>query len=430
MNHVYKLVKGKVCSEFAKGAKKGQVGAVVLALMSFANVAQAEVAIDPLTQYQQANDLKNTQQDQLIVVNKATADAQYAELVSKNTNQDLVTAQNKAAATEQNAVTNKRIDETNSTVSTNDLASQQRDTQLQNTVNTNKATADAQNTATNQRIDATNTLLGDTVNRVSIVEGTVASQGNIINTVLAGNSNTTTTGTVTLGADIATNNATNSVVIGNKASTAKDNATVVGANAFNGGANGVVVGRNASSTGNNSIVLGTDASGTGNDVVALGSKASVTGNGSVAIGYGSVANSNNSVALGRGSTTNGRDNTVSVGYDGNDRAITHVAAGVQANDAVNVSQLNSLGSELGYRVTKLDKDLSGGIASAVAMGMMPTLSEPGRMITGGTGFYNGESAAAIGLTGTLENKKITYKMGATIVSNGDNSFGAGFGYRF
>lgn len=83
---------------------------------------------------------------------------------------------------------------------------------------------------------------------------------------------------------------------------------------------------------------------------------------------------------------------------------------------------------LGYRIDKMDKNLSGGIAGSVALSMMPSLSTEGSMITGGTGFYNGESAFALGVTGTTGS--FSYKVGASWVSNGDSTYGAGVGYRF
>ncbi|MDF8950555.1 YadA-like family protein, partial [Escherichia coli] len=64
------------------------------------------------------------------------------------------------------------------------------------------------------------------------------------------------------------------------------------------------------------------------------------GKDSVAIGSGSIAAADNSVALGTGSVAN-EENTISVGSSTNQRRITNVAAGVNATDAVNVSQLKS-----------------------------------------------------------------------------------------
>ena len=88
------------------------------------------------------------------------------------------------------------------------------------------------------------------------------------------------------------------------------------------------------------------------------------------------------------------------------------------------NQINSLG----YRINKMDKNLSAGIAGSTALAMMPTLSGEGSMITGGTGLYNGESAFALGISGTTGN--VSYKVGASWVSSGDATYGAGFGLKF
>ncbi|HFP3038704.1 TPA: YadA-like family protein [Escherichia coli] len=71
-----------------------------------------------------------------------------------------------------------------------------------------------------------------------------------------------------------------------------------------------------------------------------GVDANAQGKDSVAIGSGSIAAADNSVALGTGSVVN-EENTISVGSSTNQRRITNVAAGVNATDAVNVSQLKS-----------------------------------------------------------------------------------------
>ncbi|HBC7840435.1 TPA: trimeric autotransporter adhesin UpaG, partial [Escherichia coli] len=71
-----------------------------------------------------------------------------------------------------------------------------------------------------------------------------------------------------------------------------------------------------------------------------GADANAQGKDSVAIGSGSIAAADNSVALGTGSVAD-KENTISVGSSTNQRRITNVAAGVNATDAVNVSQLKS-----------------------------------------------------------------------------------------
>ncbi|MBB6182791.1 YadA family autotransporter adhesin [Oleiagrimonas soli] len=78
----------------------------------------------------------------------------------------------------------------------------------------------------------------------------------------------------------------------------------------------------------------------GDNSAAGGSGATASGSDSTAVGNGATASASNAVALGAGSVAD-RDNTVSVGADGNERQITHVAAGTEATDAVNVEQLQA-----------------------------------------------------------------------------------------
>jgi autotransporter adhesin len=93
-------------------------------------------------------------------------------------------------------------------------------------------------------------------------------------------------------------------------------------------------------TGTNSAAGGNNAVASGNNATAVGNDSTASGTGSTAVGNGSAATGDNSVAIGANSVAD-RDNSVSVGSDGSDRQITHVAAGTAQDDAVNVSQLKS-----------------------------------------------------------------------------------------
>ena len=107
------------------------------------------------------------------------------------------------------------------------------------------------------------------------------------------------------------------------------NATALGAGSSAQGVNATAVGIHSSAVASNSLAMGASS------VVATGAT------GSVAIGANSSATAANAVALGAGSVAN-RANTVSVGATGNFRQITGVADGTQANDAVNLEQLQSV----------------------------------------------------------------------------------------
>ena len=122
-------------------------------------------------------------------------------------------------------------------------------------------------------------------------------------------------------------------------------------------------------TGSNNIAIGYDA---GNDIeasntIAIGTSSRASADNALAIGTNAVATAGNSVALGTGSTDGGRANTVSVGAVGAERTISNVAAGVLPTDAVNVSQLSGVSNTFNSKISRLDRDLSGGIAAAAAL---------------------------------------------------------------
>ncbi|MFC6972533.1 adhesin, partial [Paraburkholderia dipogonis] len=92
----------------------------------------------------------------------------------------------------------------------------------------------------------------------------------------------------------------------------------------------------------------TDSSATGTDAVAIGGNASATTANSVALGSNSTANSATLTTAGFTpvggtaiSAATAAGGEVSVGAAGKERRVTNVAAGLNATDAVNVSQLQS-----------------------------------------------------------------------------------------
>ncbi|EHA2855805.1 hypothetical protein JKK23_003434 [Salmonella enterica] len=225
-----------------------------------------------------------------------------------------------------------------------------------------------------------------------------------------------------------------------------------------------------------------------------GADANAQGADSVAIGSGSIAAAENSVALGTNSVAD-EANTVSVGSSTQQRRITNVAAGVNNTDAVNVAQLkaseagsvryetNADGSvnysvlnlgdgsggttrignvsaavndtdavnyaqlkrsveeantytdqkmgEMNSKIKGVEKKMSGGIASAMAMAGLPQAYAPGANMTsiaGGT--FNGESAVAIGVSMVSESGGWVYKLQGTSNSQGDYSAAIGAGFQW
>ncbi|MER2533949.1 MAG: YadA-like family protein [Rhizobiaceae bacterium] len=93
------------------------------------------------------------------------------------------------------------------------------------------------------------------------------------------------------------------------------------------------------------IAVGKDAAASGAGSVALGAGATATGDNSVALGAGSIANANLGAAAydpaGNG-VAGAAAGEISVGSVGQERRITHVAAGSADTDAANVGQLKAL----------------------------------------------------------------------------------------
>ncbi|EEW9409192.1 hemagglutinin [Escherichia coli] len=199
-----------------------------------------------------------------------------------------------------------------------------------------------------------------------------------------------------------------------------------------------------------------------------GADANAQGKDSVAIGSGSIAAADNSVALGTGSVAD-EENTISVGSSTNQRRITNVAAGVNATDAVNVSQLKS--SEAGgvRYDTKADgsidysnitlgggnggttriSNVSAGVNNNDAVNyaqlkqsvqetkqytdqrmveMDNKLSKTESKLSGGT--YNGESAVALGVSMVSANGRWVYKLQGSTNSQGEYSAALGAGIQW
>ncbi|WP_176044281.1 YadA family autotransporter adhesin [Burkholderia vietnamiensis] len=167
------------------------------------------------------------------------------------------------------------------------------------------------------------------------------------------------------------------------------------------------------------------------DAGSIGSTATATGKNAVAVGQGSVAD---------------RDNSFSVGAQGNERQITDVAAGTAPTDAVNVQQLNdnlnaASTQAKGYtdqRVGQvynafndLKKDMYGGVASAMAVAGLPQPTGAGRsMVSAATSNYHGQQGFAAGYSYVTESNRWVVK--ASVTGNTRSDFGAvvGAGYQF
>ena len=121
-----------------------------------------------------------------------------------------------------------------------------------------------------------------------------------------------------------------------------------------------------------------------------------------------------------------------------DKRITHVAAGVDAGDAVNVSQLegvrNDLHTEIGgvrRDLHKVDRKLRAGVAAAMATAALPQAYLPGKsMVAMGGGTWNGESGLALGVSKITDNGKWVFKVSGNASTRGDYGGTVGGGYQW
>ena len=115
------------------------------------------------------------------------------------------------------------------------------------------------------------------------------------------------------------------------------------------------------------------------------------------------------MALGANSIAN-QPNTVSVGAPGAERRITNVAPGIAPTDAVNVSQLQGLQSQ----VAGVQTEERRGIAAAIAANGYTTPVRAGGTTVGVSGgFFHGESAVGMSLAHRLAWARISWSMART-----------------
>lgn len=174
----------------------------------------------------------------------------------------------------------------------------------------------------------------------------------------------------------ATRNAAS--VVGSNAEANGMGSSAFGAYAFAIEDADIALGFHASASGGASIATGPRSRAAGAQSIAVGAGTLVTADQAVAFGAGAFVSEANSVALGAASIAAplgglayvppGADASVirgfnavgqvSIGSAGNERRLTHVAAGANDTDAVNVSQLKALQTQVDGGAAALDSALS------------------------------------------------------------------------
>ncbi|MDY3331247.1 MAG: YadA-like family protein, partial [Pelistega sp.] len=108
--------------------------------------------------------------------------------------------------------------------------------------------------------------------------------------------------------------------------------------------------------------------------------------------------------------------------------ITNVAAGKNPTDAVNVSQLKGY---VGGAINALDKDLSAGVAGAMAGGNLYHATLPGKsMVSAGAATFRGQSAFAVGYSRLSDNGKYGIKAQVNTNTRGDTGAAVSVGYQW
>ena len=177
-----------------------------------------------------------------------------------------------------------------------------------------------------------------------------------------------------------------STAIGKGTRTEGIGSTAVGAHAYAKQNSGVAMGLHANALGGQSTAIGQSSRAEGDQSTAIGSGATSVGRFATALGVNAKAISDHDVAIGSFSTTekavgtatsevNGITYgtfkghkpvaTVSVGKEGNERTITHVAAGritKESTDAINGSQLYAVANKVGDNAKAIET-LKDGVAT-------------------------------------------------------------------
>ncbi|AJX00857.1 YadA family autotransporter adhesin [Burkholderia gladioli] len=203
-----------------------------------------------------------------------------------------------------------------------------------------------------------------------------------------------------------------------------DGATAYGAYARAREHHATAVGFRALAARDGAVAIGYQAGALGAQATALGDGARADGDRSVALGASALATGRGAVALGAGSIAD-RDATVSIGSPGRERRLVNLAPGVAPGDAVNLSQLATLGRSLG----DVARRAYTGVAMSMAMSglYLPSLN-PGEVAAGvGVGGFSGYRAIALNLKGLAGNGRLGWGAGVSTTGRltGFN-FGAGW----
>ena len=209
-----------------------------------------------------------------------------------------------------------------------------------------------------------------------------------------------------------------------------NNTVLIGSNSTVNGNFNYGIGHNAVLNGESNAVVGAYNHVTANNTYVLGDHVTTTLNNAVVLGSNSTAESSDVVSTPSYTYAGGTVNfagtapvsTVSVGATGQERTITHVAAGrvsADSTDAINGSQLygaNQQIDNLYNKISNIGKDANKGDARAAALAALhPMQFDPDNrvQVMGGIGHYKDANALALGV-GYYPKENLLLTAGATV----------------
>ena len=143
-----------------------------------------------------------------------------------------------------------------------------------------------------------------------------------------------------------------------------------------------------------------------------------TNTGNIATNTANIATNTGNIAT---NTGNIATNTANIQTNANNIAAINTQL-ADNNDSIN---------ELRGNVNLLNKDLRGGVASAIAHASVPQSTKAGAIGVGvGTGFYGGQSAVSLGVSGVTPNENWVFKASVSTNSRGNYGVGAGAFYQW
>ena len=219
--------------------------------------------------------------------------------------------------------------------------------------------------------------------------------------------------------------ADNAIALGNEAKASNTNTIAIGKSSSASNINSIAIGDSSKTTGSWGVALGPNSKTNTDWSVSLGGNSEVNSSWSTALGYMASVDKNGgmSVALGAQSKVKSGDgDVVSVGNDNLKRKIINVANGVNANDAVNKSQLDAVETKVNNINNKVDKGTVGP-KGGQAIGAGSKANEAGALAVGNASEAYGYVATAVGYAHALDT--YTVAMGVNAYAYNKNGIAIG-----